>query len=164
MIHPNLIVKKFTFVFWHFVYSATSSNVHLAQLTLSPIHNHKTKYENTFFKNHYGTHHSQKFMQFFQNVTMWLKTFKYTCPKRRIFFFLGLKIWTNLKKKYEKRILHHFFFKKKVIRFTKKFKIMLRHFLIGFALGTIFQMFKWVPTTCHHLRWDPFGFLITNVM
>jgi hypothetical protein len=62
MIHPNLIVKKFTFIFRHFVYSATSSNVHPAQLTLSPIHNHKTKYENTFSKNEYGNHHSQKFM------------------------------------------------------------------------------------------------------
>jgi hypothetical protein len=34
--------------------------VHPAQLTLSPIHNHKTKYKNICSKNDYGTHRSQK--------------------------------------------------------------------------------------------------------
>jgi hypothetical protein len=44
------VVRRFTFIFWSFVFSATSSNVHPAQLTLSPIYNHQTKYENFFFK------------------------------------------------------------------------------------------------------------------
>jgi hypothetical protein len=50
MINPNLVVKSFTFIFGHFVFSATFSNVHPAQLTLSPIYNHKIKYENIFSK------------------------------------------------------------------------------------------------------------------
>ncbi len=44
------VVRRFTFIFWYFVFSATSSNVHPAQLTLSPTYNHQTKYENIFFK------------------------------------------------------------------------------------------------------------------
>jgi hypothetical protein len=43
-----------------------------------------------------------------------------------------------VKNKYEKReYLITFFFEKKVIRFAKKMKIMLEHFLIGFGLVTI---------------------------
>jgi hypothetical protein len=30
MIHPNLVVKRFTFIFGHFIFSHTSSNVHPA--------------------------------------------------------------------------------------------------------------------------------------
>jgi hypothetical protein len=49
---PNLIVKNSHSSF-DFVLFATSSNVHPTQWTLLPIHNHKTKYENTFSKNGY---------------------------------------------------------------------------------------------------------------
>ncbi len=48
-----------------------------------------------FSKNGYGTYHTQNFMWFFRNVTMWLKTLKYTCHDK---FFWGLKSCTNLKK------------------------------------------------------------------
>jgi hypothetical protein len=58
-------------------------------------------------------------------------------------FFLGLKFCTNVKNEYEKEIFGHFFFwVKKVIRFAKKLRIMLKHFPIGFDLVTIFKMFK----------------------
>jgi hypothetical protein len=51
------------------------------------------------------------------------------------FFFLGLKICTNVKNKYEKRIFNQLFLKKKIIhQICKKLKIMLQHFLIGFGL------------------------------
>jgi hypothetical protein len=58
MIHLNLVVKKITFIFEHFFFFVPFSIVHAFQLTLSPIHNHKTKYENIFFKNGYGTHYT----------------------------------------------------------------------------------------------------------
>ncbi len=43
MIHPNLVVNNSHSSFDIFVLSVTSLNVHPAQLTLSPIHNHKNK-------------------------------------------------------------------------------------------------------------------------
>jgi hypothetical protein len=49
-------------------------------------------------------------------------------------------MWKNI---YEKGIFDHsFFLEKKVIRFAKKLKIMLEHFLIDFGFVTIFQMFR----------------------
>jgi hypothetical protein len=97
MIHSNLVGKKFTSIFWHFVFSATSSNVHQAPKRLChQFITHKIKYETIFSRDGYGTHHVQKFMEFFQNVTMWLKTFT---------FFFGLKIWTNVKNKMKRECL-----------------------------------------------------------
>ncbi len=113
--------KNFTFIFWHFVFSTGSSNVHPAQLTLSPIHNHKTKYENNFSEIGYDTHHTQKIMWFFQNVTMWLKAFKYTRHEEFFAFFFFwvwnfVQMWKiNMKRKY----LVTFVFEKTIIRFAK---------------------------------------------
>ncbi len=82
---------------------------------------HKTEYENTFSKNGYGTHHLQRFMCFFQNVTMWLKTFKYTC-QWQVSFFFGFEVLYKCKNKHEKWTFYHFFGKKKVTRFAKNWK------------------------------------------
>jgi hypothetical protein len=49
---------------------------------------------------------------FLKNVTMWLKTFKYTCPDSLSLFFF-LKIFTNVKNKYENGIFYHVSFEKK---------------------------------------------------
>jgi hypothetical protein len=49
--------------------------------------------------------------------------------------FLGLKFCTNVKNKYEKRILFdHFFYRKNSLDLPKKIKFMLQHFTIGFGL------------------------------
>jgi hypothetical protein len=52
----------------------------------------------------------------------------------------GLKFCTNVKNKYEKGIIDHF--NKNKSFNSKKMKIMLQHFPIGFDLETIFFMFK----------------------
>jgi len=56
--------KRLTFIFWHFMFFATSSNVHPApsEWVCHQFIIHKTKYETTFFKNDYGTHRTQKFI------------------------------------------------------------------------------------------------------
>jgi len=93
--------------------------VHPAQLTLRPIHNHKTKYENISYKNGYGTHHTQKkknvILSKCDNV---IGKFKYTCNDKSSFFF-GLRFCTSVKNKYEKRVLGHFFKKKKSLDLQK---------------------------------------------
>jgi hypothetical protein len=61
MIHLNLVLKTFTFISFDILFSLSPPQMCTqAQLTLSPIGNHKTKFENIFFKNGYGTHHMQK--------------------------------------------------------------------------------------------------------
>ncbi len=111
MIQFNLVGKKFTSIFWHFVFSATSSNVHPAPKWLChQFITHKIKYETIFSRDGYGTHHAQKFMEFFQNVTMWLKTFTF------------LKTCTNVKKIWKGGMFDHFKKKEKLIKFTKDWK------------------------------------------
>jgi hypothetical protein len=57
-----------------------------------------------------------------------------------------------VKNKYEKGIFNHFSFLRKKSIDLQKIENHVGLFLsIGFGLVTIFQMFKYVPRTCHHL-------------
>jgi len=58
-----------------------------------------------------------------------------------ISLFFGLKIFTNVKNKYEKGIIYHFLIFENSLNF-KKMKIMLQHFPIGFGLATIKKKFR----------------------
>ncbi len=114
MIHSNLVGKSshpyLTFCFLCHLLSCAPSPKWLCHQFIT----HKIKYETIFSRDGYGTHHAQKFMEFFQNVTMWLKTFT---------FFFGLKICTNVKK-YMKRdcLITSKKKKEKLIKFTKNWK------------------------------------------
>jgi hypothetical protein len=137
MIHPNLVVYKFTFIFWHFVFYATSSNVHPTP--------------SDFVTNPEPTKLDMKLL--FPNIIMapiilknscnsfkmWLKTFKYPCHDK--FSFFGFKFCTNLKSKHEKGNIWFFFWRKWSL-YLQKLTIMSQHFTICFGLVTIFQMFE----------------------
>jgi hypothetical protein len=91
MIHLNLIVKGFTFIFWHFVFSATSSNVHPSLNWLChQSRAHKTKNMKLLSSKMIMALiiPKNKIHIILSNiVTMWLKTFKYTCCNKCLFFW-----------------------------------------------------------------------------
>jgi hypothetical protein len=102
------------------------------QATLSPIHNSQNKYETTFFKNGYGTHHTQNSCNFSKcdNVIENIQI--------HFHLYFGLKFCTNVKNKYEKKIFDHFssFFnlRKKSLEFPKVENHVVTFFFIGFSL------------------------------
>ncbi len=132
--------KKFTFIFWQFVFLC-----HLLKCAPNPkwlghqsiIQN--IKYEIILLKNGYHTHHKQKFMLFFQNMTMWLKTFKYTCHDSFLFWFENLhKCERNMKGN-----IWSFFLKKKSLD-LQKIENHVRTFSYWFLFGNNFfkKMFR----------------------
>ncbi len=147
MIHPNLVVKIFTFIFWHFVFSATSSNVHpnpsdKTQVTLSPIHNPQNLIWNYFFQTWLWHPSYSKIHVILSKCDNVIENIQIHMSWWVSFFFLGLKFCINAKNEYEKGIFWFFLLEKKSHYICKKMKIMLQHSPIGFGLVTIFSMFR----------------------
>ncbi len=98
---------------------------------------YKTKYVIAFPHNGYFTHcHTQNILEFFQNVIMWLKTFKDTCHDECFFF------WCKILHKHENRNMKRqyliafsmLFFKKRVATFLKILKNLIPTFPYCFGL------------------------------
>ncbi len=135
MIHPNLVGKIFTFIFWHFVFSSAFSKCAPSpkQLYHQSI-THKAKYETTFSKNGCGTHNTQNSDNSFK---MW------QCDQIHISSCFGLKFCTNVKNKYEKGIFWSLLiFEKKIIRFFKNWKSCCEIFSLVLLWYNFFKMFK----------------------
>jgi hypothetical protein len=136
MIHPNFDVKRFTFIFWHFILFATSSNVHPAPKWL--CHQfiiHKTKYETTFFKKWLWHSSYTKIHIIFSKCDNVIENIQIHMSWQ-VFFFL---VW-KFAQMWKINMIREFFKKlwSKKSSDLKKLKIVLWHFPIGFGLVTIF--------------------------
>jgi hypothetical protein len=77
----------------------------------------------------------------FQNATLWLETFKYTCHNKSFFLFFGCEILHTCEKKKWKKNKNRSYSpcEKKVIKFQKKIKIILQHLLLILVLQQVFK-------------------------
>jgi hypothetical protein len=87
--------------------------VHLAQLTLSPIQNHKTKYENVFFKKWLWHPSYAKLYIILSKSDNVIENIQIHHAMTSLLFFLVCNFAQLWKKKYEKKDLPTFFFEKK---------------------------------------------------
>jgi len=134
MIHPNLVVRRFTFYLLTFYFLC-----HLLKCAPSPkslYHTsiaHKTKYETTFFKNDYGHPLYTKIYIILSKRDNVIENIQIRISWQM--FFFGLKICTNMKNKYEKGIFD--FFIKKLLD-LKKVNNYVMTFPYWFWFGNIF--------------------------
>jgi len=132
--------QQMAFIFWHFVFSATSPNVHPSQLTLSPIHNHKIKSENTFSKNCYGTSYTKNYV-ILSKCDNVIKNIQIHMPWR-VFFFLVWNFAQMWKNKMRKEYLVTFFFWRKKPLDLQKIKNHIETFAYWFWFGKLKKKFK----------------------